>query len=145
MLWFRPILWCMQFPALQNILWTAAAYNKIRPRAVVFPSSEPRARRVKKVKLCTLMIQRRRSWGGELRWGFIFTAIPLTCALDLLWLKRKIRDSLQFDIIYLELIDFSFYRTSLKATNHAKIVFRMGWENIKIHICGVSAPAGQRV
>ena len=32
----------MQFPALQNILWTAAAYNKIRPGAIVFPSSEPR-------------------------------------------------------------------------------------------------------
>ena len=60
-------------PIMRTILGIAEYFldnrrNKIRSRAVVFPSSEPREIYAKKMK---------RSWGGELRWGFSFARSPL--------------------------------------------------------------------
>ena len=81
--------------------------------------------------------------------GLQFLPLSPSCALDLLWLKRNIRDSSQSGIKskFNFLVDFSSRgQVQLKkATNHVKIVFRMGWDNIKIYICSVSALAGPTV
>ena len=62
--------------------------NKVRSRAVVFPSSEPREINAKKEEIL--------GWRASL--GLQFCPLSPSCALDLRWLKRNIRDSSQSGI-----------------------------------------------
>ena len=81
-------------PIMRTILGIAEYFldnrrNKIRSRAVVFPSSEPREIYAKKMK---------RSWGGELRWGFSFAALPFVCPRSTVTQKKDKRQLRQSGI-----------------------------------------------
>ena len=74
-LWFRQFSRIVEF-FLDN------RRNKIRSRAVVFPSSEPREINAKKEEILGR---------GELRWGFSFAALPFVCPRSTVTQKKDKR------------------------------------------------------